>query len=734
MPRPHNSCPAKQWRQQCFQLRKCRSPRCCSPSTSLSRRRGAVNVNDCVTKSKFDNVCVCRHICANNVVIGGRRALVCGFAAMWAMVALLLSVVVMLVCSKPNVTPSAVFPKIVKPDSVSKPVVTSNTLACGRDKCAPDFRREDEDSMFYSREVLVRAGPLDGANPFGASLNGELFVDDEPGDWVLVQVASEAWGSVHWRWKSVPRVARRMADRCWISLSVDGPNAAVSVVPKGTTVQVPVAVESARVKTGRLRMARGRPRMAQPVHVPAVGAHWDHTSPSVKENRKRPGAVCKCWAWRCRHKLAVQALRKRERESWGTSASVRQQCGGLSVGQRRQVPAVQTSRKPWRLHVRSSWIWSFTCPFSLHWQVPVFQTVQKHVEVQQLQSINEASTSLSWRRGAVLGWSRSLAHCSLQQQMPIVQTVQKTVKFPFVLRRAGWVGSTGASCCYRSEISLRSPKIQTLRSAQTSECLDTALVRCWTLREIVEEIAESAHPNVRLGTRLGSFCAPIVQKVQKTVEVPKLQFIDKASESLGNVSSPPHRGARGACTHGHFCMCGTCSRCRLAPTLTMVASTVGGREKITRWQWWCQMECATTLRTPNVVIGQCSHSSAMEDVDHDAQDGPWSSRCGWPTMAQGLPWPFIPHFSTKDERARLGTVGGHARIRAPFGGGRQAHVGDSVGDIGGVGAVLFGSFAEFISCTRRWLKNSWKAWKYPGVWVSWLILRTVISSVENGAA
>ena len=29
-------------------------------------------------------------------------------------------------------------------------------------------------SMFDSREVLVRAGPLDGATPFGVSLNGDF--------------------------------------------------------------------------------------------------------------------------------------------------------------------------------------------------------------------------------------------------------------------------------------------------------------------------------------------------------------------------------------------------------------------------------------------------------------------------------------------------------------------------------------------------------------------------------
>merc|ERR1712176_607346 len=45
----------------------------------------AINVNDCVTKSKFDNVCGCRHsfpdgiMRATDVMIGGKRTLICGF-------------------------------------------------------------------------------------------------------------------------------------------------------------------------------------------------------------------------------------------------------------------------------------------------------------------------------------------------------------------------------------------------------------------------------------------------------------------------------------------------------------------------------------------------------------------------------------------------------------------------------------------------------------------------------
>merc|ERR1712022_34172 len=45
----------------------------------------AINVNDCVTKSKFDNVFGCRHslpdglMRATDVMIGGKRALICGY-------------------------------------------------------------------------------------------------------------------------------------------------------------------------------------------------------------------------------------------------------------------------------------------------------------------------------------------------------------------------------------------------------------------------------------------------------------------------------------------------------------------------------------------------------------------------------------------------------------------------------------------------------------------------------
>merc|ERR1711977_308773 len=45
----------------------------------------AINVNDCVTKSKFDNVYGCRHslpdgiMRATDVMIGGKRCLICGY-------------------------------------------------------------------------------------------------------------------------------------------------------------------------------------------------------------------------------------------------------------------------------------------------------------------------------------------------------------------------------------------------------------------------------------------------------------------------------------------------------------------------------------------------------------------------------------------------------------------------------------------------------------------------------
>ena len=46
------------------------------------------------------------------------------------------------VCSLPSVASSAVIREDVKPNSVSKLVVTGNVLPCGGDKCALPFLRE----------------------------------------------------------------------------------------------------------------------------------------------------------------------------------------------------------------------------------------------------------------------------------------------------------------------------------------------------------------------------------------------------------------------------------------------------------------------------------------------------------------------------------------------------------------------------------------------------------------
>ena len=95
--------------------------------------------------------------------------------AMWAMVALLLSVVVMLVCSKPNVNPiCGVLPRLSSQTPCRNLLSLATRWRVAETSVPLISEREDEDSMFHSREVLVRAGPLDGANPFGASLNGDF--------------------------------------------------------------------------------------------------------------------------------------------------------------------------------------------------------------------------------------------------------------------------------------------------------------------------------------------------------------------------------------------------------------------------------------------------------------------------------------------------------------------------------------------------------------------------------
>merc|ERR1712195_411110 len=59
--------------------------RLCEMATKGELLFPAINVNDCVTKSKFDNVYGCRHsltdgiMRATDVMIGGKRALVCGY-------------------------------------------------------------------------------------------------------------------------------------------------------------------------------------------------------------------------------------------------------------------------------------------------------------------------------------------------------------------------------------------------------------------------------------------------------------------------------------------------------------------------------------------------------------------------------------------------------------------------------------------------------------------------------
>merc|ERR1719374_511169 len=68
-------------------------------------------------------------------------------------------------------------PKDVQPNSVPKFVVTGNVVPYGGEKCAPAFLQnvKMKGSMMDGHEVLVRAGPLDGAAPFGISFDGSDF-------------------------------------------------------------------------------------------------------------------------------------------------------------------------------------------------------------------------------------------------------------------------------------------------------------------------------------------------------------------------------------------------------------------------------------------------------------------------------------------------------------------------------------------------------------------------------
>jgi len=97
-------------------------------------------------------------------------------------------------------------PKDVIPNSVSKLVVEGNVLPYSGDECAAAFLKNVKmtGSMVDNNEILVRKGPLDGATPFGVSLDGsdfeavdtgsDMFVgrslsskgmisDEEPGFW-----------------------------------------------------------------------------------------------------------------------------------------------------------------------------------------------------------------------------------------------------------------------------------------------------------------------------------------------------------------------------------------------------------------------------------------------------------------------------------------------------------------------------------------------------------------------
>jgi len=68
-------------------------------------------------------------------------------------------------------------PKDVQPNFVPKIVITGNVLPYGVDVCAPAFLQDVKltGSMMDGHEVLVRAGPLDGAAPFAVSFDGGDF-------------------------------------------------------------------------------------------------------------------------------------------------------------------------------------------------------------------------------------------------------------------------------------------------------------------------------------------------------------------------------------------------------------------------------------------------------------------------------------------------------------------------------------------------------------------------------
>jgi hypothetical protein len=68
-------------------------------------------------------------------------------------------------------------PKDVQSNSVPKIVITGKVLPYGGDVCAPAFLQNVKltGSMMDGHEVLVRAGPLDGASPFAVSFDGGDF-------------------------------------------------------------------------------------------------------------------------------------------------------------------------------------------------------------------------------------------------------------------------------------------------------------------------------------------------------------------------------------------------------------------------------------------------------------------------------------------------------------------------------------------------------------------------------
>ena len=68
-------------------------------------------------------------------------------------------------------------PKDVVPTATPKLIVTGNVLPHVGGHCAPFFLQNLHiaGSEMENHEVLVRAGPLDGATPFGVSVDGGAF-------------------------------------------------------------------------------------------------------------------------------------------------------------------------------------------------------------------------------------------------------------------------------------------------------------------------------------------------------------------------------------------------------------------------------------------------------------------------------------------------------------------------------------------------------------------------------